>query len=244
MPQTFSVHLLPSLVPADELANGTVVVIDVLRASTTICYALAAGATHVIPCLEVGDALKQGESLPHAILGGEREGVLIDGFHLSNTPSEYTPEAVGDRPILFTTTNGTRAMQHARQAKEILIGAFVNLYALCERLQDVESIHLLCAGTCGEVSWEDTLLAGALAAEFARTDRIYNDEAKIALTTWIQTENESPDDPLAEALELGQGGENVVRIGRKADIKVAAQIGRFDFVPSLDVEKWRICRDR
>src|ERR1700678_3263988 len=90
---TINVHLLPRLVEETELAGSVCVVIDVLRATTTMAHALSAGAREVIPCLEVEDALRAAANLPRkqVLLGGERSGVKIDGFDLGNSPSEYPP---------------------------------------------------------------------------------------------------------------------------------------------------------
>src|SRR3954466_4840732 len=124
-----NVYNLPSEVEERELAGGTAVVIDVLRATSTICQALAAGAREVVPFVTVEDALaaaaKVGRS--NVVLGGERHGVLIPGFDLGNSPSEYTPAAVGGRLVFITTTNGTRALQHARLAKRVVVASFLNL---------------------------------------------------------------------------------------------------------------------
>ena len=118
-------YFLPTLVGPGELDGETAVVIDLLRASTTICHALAAGATAVVPCLEVEEAKRIDAMLPpgKAILGGEREGVRIPGFDLGNSPDEFRPDTVGGRTVVFTTTNGTRAMNECRRAAQVFIGS-------------------------------------------------------------------------------------------------------------------------
>ena len=159
-------YFLPQLVAPGELAGGVSVVIDVLRATTTITAALAAGAREVIPCLEVDDARREAAILPpgQAVLGGERGGLKIDGFDLGNSPSDYTPARVGHKSLVFTTTNGTRAMLHARAADEIWLAALVNLSAVVGRCAERKRIDLLCAGTGGKITREDVLLAGAIVA--------------------------------------------------------------------------------
>src|SRR5205823_10380648 len=140
----------------------TVVVIDVLRATTTIVHALAAGAREVVPCLEVEDARRIAAELGKAaILGGERRGLPIPGFDVGNSPAEYTRQRVGGKTVVFTTTNGTRAMQRCKFASRVLLGAFVNFSAVCRELAVVDHVALVCAGTDGHVTREDTLLAGA-----------------------------------------------------------------------------------
>ena len=164
MPGSLTVHFLPSLLDPDELAGATAVVIDVLRASTTICHALAAGAREMIPCLEVDEAWRIAAAAValRPILGGEREGVRIEGFDLGNSPEEYRPETVGGRAIVFTTTNGTAAMAACRAAQRVLIGAFVNFSAMCEQSRSRAQVHLICAGTKRKITREDVLCAGAI----------------------------------------------------------------------------------
>ena len=149
MSQQLNVYELPTSVAPEELAGTTAVVIDVLRATTTILYALQAGASEVIPCLEIGDALKIAASLPRSqvVLGGERGGLPIDGFDLGNSPREYDPPAVAGKTVVMTTTNGTRAMDQCRIAESVLIGGFVNAAALADRLAARERIALVCAGS-------------------------------------------------------------------------------------------------
>ena len=165
---TIHVHLLPDLVPEEKLAGNVAVVIDVLRATTTIVHALAAGARQVIPCLSIDDARAAAASRTgeKVVLGGERQGVRIEGFDLGNSPSEYTPEAVGGRTVVFTTTNGTRAMLRCRQADHVLLAAFVNRAAVLagNSRPSRQNVHIVCAGTGGAITREDVLVAGSLVA--------------------------------------------------------------------------------
>jgi 2-phosphosulfolactate phosphatase len=126
---SLAVHFLPALVAPEELAAGDAVMIDVLRASTTITQALVSGATAVIPRAEVEEARKTAGELPAgtAVLGGERGGLPIQGFDVGNSPSEYTPAAVRGKSVVFTTTNGTLALVQCRAAARVLVGSFVNL---------------------------------------------------------------------------------------------------------------------
>ena len=161
MKRTIFAHLLADHCEAASLAGKTAVVIDVLRASTTIVHALAAGAQDILPCLTIPEAQQQAAQVgPAALLCGERDGIRIDGFDLGNSPAEYTPDRVGGRRLVLTTTNGTRALQHASAAERVWIAAFVNLSSIAARLRDAEQVVLLCSGTRGEITREDTLLAG------------------------------------------------------------------------------------
>jgi 2-phosphosulfolactate phosphatase len=238
------VFLLPALVEPDELTGKTAVVIDVLRATTTIVHALAAGASQVVPCLEVEDARRVAAGIPgQVVLGGERGGLPIPGFDLGNSPADYTPARVAGRTIVFTTTNGTRAMQHCRLASRVLIGAFVNFSAICHEVVDCENVALVCAGTNGHVTREDTLFAGAVVSELTRegSPAVLNDQAEIAADAWRACASHlTGQDPLGRALRASRGGRNLLETGQENDIDLAAQIDRFDFVPKLNLATWRI----
>src|SRR3954468_21131840 len=145
------VHKLPKDVDEKELAGSTVVVIDLLRATSTICQALASGAREVVPFLEIEDAFTaaKGEDRADIVLGGERRGGKIPGFDVGNSPAEYTPQVVGGKRVFITTTNGTRAMHHARLASRVVLGSFLNLSAIVASVKDEPTIDILCAGTDG-----------------------------------------------------------------------------------------------
>src|SRR3954452_7183254 len=130
------VHLLPELVPPGRLAGGLAVVIDVLRATTTIVHALAAGCTAVRPCAEVEEArdLAGGMRAGRVLLGGERGGVPLPGFDLGNSPREYTAKVCRGSTLVLTTTNGTRALLRAAEAARVLVASFANFSAVCEQL--------------------------------------------------------------------------------------------------------------
>ncbi len=253
MPPHLNVYALPKFADPDALAGGRVVVIDVLRASTTIIYALQAGAKAVIPCQEIEEArrIAAGFSPNEKILGGERGGVPIEGFDLGNSPDEYTPQRVRGKTVVFTTTNGTRALLHAKRAKQIVIGAFVDATAVVQHLKGQEDVHLLCAGTDGQPTDEDIMLAGMLVEKLQRQgggQYKLNDEAIAACDLWrhtlelIQTPMTEPPgpEPLAKILRHSLGGKNLVSLGMDRDILAAARIDRFAVVPRFDPETSRI----
>lgn len=253
-----NVHLLPGLIEPTATAGRTVVVIDVLRATTTICHALQAGATCVVPCLEIDEARAKAEEpgireSGRCVLGGERRGLKIEGFDLGNSPIEYTSTSVGGRTVVFTTTNGTRALLRAAAADEILLGAFVNLSALAAVLQGRERVDLLCAGTNGVVTAEDALLAGAIVDRLAQASRgrkpsddslsqhglpILNDQALLVREAWRQVAASGR--PLAAVLRDCRGGRNLIGEGFDADIDTAAKIDAVPLVPKFDAATGRI----
>jgi 2-phosphosulfolactate phosphatase len=244
-----NVYYLPRFVTDEELAGSAVVVLDVLRASTTICQALASGASEVVPFLEVGEALRAAAAADpkrnEIVLGGERHGRRIAGFDLGNSPSEYTREAVGGRRVFITTTNGTRALERARLAKRVLIGAAVNLSAVAASLRNEARVDLICAGTDGLETGEDILVAGAIADRIcgrSGTDGQFNLPAASALLLWKQLADSGPslNERLADAFRDTPGGRNLLEIGLDADLVDCAQVDRLDVVPELDLSTWRI----
>ncbi|SDF47708.1 2-phosphosulfolactate phosphatase [Sporolituus thermophilus] len=152
--------------PDDYLASSAsvVVVIDVLRATTSIATAFANGCRKLVPAATVAEAvaLKQ-DRFPDALLAGERKGLIIPGFQLGNSPFEYVRNIVDGKTIIMTTTNGTRALNFARNAAAVFTAGFVNATAVCECLANMgRDVVFLCAGTEGRFSIEDVLCAGLL----------------------------------------------------------------------------------
>ncbi len=232
------VHLLPHLAPTELLRGGVAVVIDVLRASTTIIHALAAGCTAVLPVAEVEEAREVAGRMRagKVILGGERGGKPLPGFDLGNSPSEYTCEVCRGAALVLTTTNGTRALLHAGEAERVLIAGFVNFSAVCEQiLQEGRPVHILCAGTVGEITLEDVLLAGALVECCHDAGFVVNDSARLA---WDCFEHHGT--VVEEALRLSKGGANLMALGYDEDIRDAARIDRFLIVPELQRRPLRL----
>lgn len=247
---TLNAHYLPQFVREADLAGGTVVVIDLLRASSTICQALAAGASEVRPFLHVDDVLRaaNGESRSELVLGGERGGEIITGFDLGNSPAEYTAAEVFGKRVLFTTTNGTAALNHARLAVRIVVGAAVNLSAVVESITDDNEIHLLCAGTNGHVTREDRLAAGAIATGLlqANCGRETNEHADAVAREWQELATaaralgRTVSEQLAIELRETTGGKNLIGIGMEDDLARCAAIDTLDLVPEFDPRTGRI----
>jgi 2-phosphosulfolactate phosphatase len=243
-----SVHLLIDLIPPGTLAGGVAVVIDVLRATTVMIHALAAGCTAIRPCLEIDEARRVAAGLPpgSALLSGERYGLPIEGFDLGNSPSAFTPEVCRDRTLVMTTTNGTRALLASLEAERVVIGAFVNLRATVALLKaQHRPVHIVCAGTDGRISLEDALLAGLLASELPgeRVD-LSNDEALLVESNcWQEMQGEVVDgDPLVQLLSQGRGGRRLRELGLEADIQDAARIDRFDLAAEVLRDPVRVVR--
>jgi 2-phosphosulfolactate phosphatase len=249
--QELLVHNLPD--QPRPLSRGTTVVIDVLRASSTICQALASGASEVVPFREVSEALAaatgDGVRRDDVVLGGERAGGKIAGFDLGNSPGEYTPAAVGGKRVLLTTTNGTQALWRAKSARRVVVGAFVNLSAVVESVRDEPHVDFLCAGTDGHKTREDILAAGAMIYKITGAtieDGQLNLTGGRAFLEWRRVLRRALESGRTEIEQLEielrdtQGGRNLLGIGLDQDLVDCAQIDRLTVVPELDVRAWRI----
>jgi 2-phosphosulfolactate phosphatase len=240
------VHLLPEHIRPGSLRGEVAVVIDVLRASTTMIHALASGAEAVIPCREVEEARRIASDQPpgRVLLAGERQGLPIDGFDLGNSPNEFTPEVCRGKMIVMTTTNGTKALLACQEAARVLVAGFVNLSATAKMLRaDGRPVHIVCAGTDGHISFEDALLAGALSEElWNKYELCGNDEAMIAVTSWYDIDSHDGEEGgiLFDYLNRGRGGRRVRELGFGKDIEDAACVNRFDLTVELRREPLRV----
>ena len=151
--------------PADAVRGMHVVVVDVLRATTTIATALANGAAGVIPVAEPEDAIALGNRLgrDRVLFGGERNSLRIQGFDLDNSPASFTEAAIGGKTVVLTTTNGTRALRAVTNAASVRAAALVNRTAVADALAHEDgNIVIVCAGEVNGFALEDALGAGAL----------------------------------------------------------------------------------
>lgn len=238
--------------PAEETAGGIAVVIDVLRASTTMVTALASGAAAVWPVADVDEARAlAGQLGPRAILGGERGGVKIEGFALGNSPTEYVRDRVGGHDVVITTTNGTAALAACAAAAETLVGAIVNRRAVAAAVRAIGAArglhhaHLVCAGTDGIVTAEDVLAAGAILAAAAADPAAPTDtldaaaaQALAAFRQLAAAAGETPPEAtvaaLVAAFRTSPGGANLVDLGMASDLPVCARLDAVPIVPRLD----------
>jgi len=245
-------HDLFHRMPAGATAGGIAVVLDVLRASTTMVTALASGATAVWPVADVDEARALARRLgPRAILGGERGGVRVEGFVLGNSPSEYARDRVGGHDVVITTTNGTAALAACAAAAETLVGAIVNRRAVATAVRTLGAArglhhaHLVCAGTDGIVTTEDVLAAGAIldaaAADPDAAADTLDDAAARALAAFRQlvaaagdTTAETLAAALVAAFRTSPGGANLVDLGMEADLAACARLDAVPVVPRLD----------
>ena len=215
----------------EALRGATVVVIDVLRASSTITAALAAGAREA-RCFGSVSAARRARRTSAGrpgLLCGERHGRKVPGFDLGNSPGDFTPASCAGRTLLITTTNGTRALRRTLQARNVVIGCFLNGSAVAAYLSAGHgNVALLCAGTEGEVSAEDVAFAGALACEIAGNGVALTEPAQEAVRVWRAARRS-----LTKFLARSAGGVPLVKIGLERDIRFCARRNRFDVVPRV-----------
>lgn len=159
--KTIDVCLSPELMHLYDVRERTVVVVDILRATSCMVTAFAHGVESITPFADLEQCLKM--KTRGFITSGERDGKKVNGFDKGNSPFEYMGDQVSGMKLAFTTTNGTVAIEKSKDAKEVIIGSFLNLTAIIKNLLLGEnSVLIVCAGWKGRVNLEDTLFAGAV----------------------------------------------------------------------------------
>lgn len=226
-------YFTPAALDPPSLAGRTAVVIDVVRATSTMVTALAAGARMIYPTTSSEEAIKLASSLGRedTLLCGERRGLRIEGFDLGNSPAEFSEEVVGGRQLVMTTTNGTRAFVAASGADRVIAASFLNLGAVAGAVSDVERLTVVCAGRENRFSLDDAVCAGhLLRAVQERSDAALetDDAAEVALRLAGEIE---PDE---EFLRRTQAGAALVEIGLDSDLSLCARLDRYALVPELD----------
>ncbi|OQX95749.1 hypothetical protein B6I21_03830 [candidate division KSB1 bacterium 4572_119] len=212
--------------------NQTAVVIDVLRASTTMIAALNNGCHSIIPVTEVDDALAKAKQLgkENVLLGGERNEVLVPGFDLSNSPLEYTKEVVKDKEIVFTSTNGARLFSYLEQVGKTVVCSFVNLSKISKFLfENSKDIIILCAGKNGKFGLEDVVCGGMLIASLLDNKNTIikmNDGAGAALTLY---QNFSTN--ILSMLYQTSHGKRLLEIGNKHDLEFCGAVDLLPIIP-------------
>jgi 2-phosphosulfolactate phosphatase len=212
--------------PDEAGAAPTGLVIDVIRATSTICQALAAGYGRVFCVAEVEEARALRDALGEGILGGERNAVRVPGFDLGNSPREYV-EPAGETLVL-STTNGTRAVVAAAQrCDRVLVASLLNLSAVVEAARDAgEDVVVVCAGVQGTLALDDAFVAGRI-VELLAWERTDAAEAAVRLvSTWSGAD---------EALRASKSGRNLLQNAPELepDIAFCAREGLLDVVPRL-----------
>ena len=178
--------LSPALLDLYEVDKSIVVIIDILRATSTIATALYNGAKSVIPVDSVAECIRIGKQID-SITAGERDGKIAEGLEHGNSPFEYPAEFIKGKTLVLTTTNGTRLLHMAlnKNAKAIITGSFTNLSAVCDYLvAQNQNVILGCAAWKNRINIEDTLFAGAVINRIGKHFSINCDSSQIATTMY------------------------------------------------------------
>lgn len=220
------VSLSPALYPYRTLTdNHVTVAIDLLRATTAVCAAFQAGCSIVVP-LDSLDNLQDYRRVGYR-LAAERNGSKVGDAEYGNSPTEYLRNDMSDVRLAYSTTNGTVTIVRAADAALTLVGAFANLSALCQRLeQENRDTVLLCSGWKNDFCIEDTLVAGAIIERCKATP--HGDAATMALALWQMAK----DDPFAYCANATHV-HRLHRLGADADVRFAFQMDTCPVVPVL-----------
>jgi len=227
------VYLTPGEAAPGEMADRTVVVIDVLRASTCIVQALSVGAKSIYPVGSIEEALRLANTFgrEEVLLCGERRCLPIEGFDLGNSPREYTRERVAGKTLVMTTTNGTNALALAGGASRVVVGSLLNLGAIVDEIARSKSQPvLLCAGREKHFALEDATCAGLMAARLMDAlpgDWELNDGALAAIALAREFGVKQT------VFRMTAGGRAVIAAALEEDLAFCAQLDKLDVLPVL-----------
>jgi 2-phosphosulfolactate phosphatase len=225
------VCLSPALLHLHDIRESIVVVIDIFRATSSMCYGLANGAEAIIPVASVEACRSYADT--DYLLAAERNGEVVVGFDFGNSPFSYTAEKVAGKTIVLTTTNGTHAINESREAKKVVIGSFLNLGALSTWLKTQPyDVLLLCAGWKNKVNLEDSLFAGAV-AHHLQNDSFKLDDAAILVADLYELAKGD----LNQFMKKTSHSERLKELNIEADIAFCLQTDVIDTIPVLDGDR-------
>lgn len=225
---------MPPELAGVDLGGRVAVVLDVLRATSTVVEALANGARSVSPVAGIDEAVRvaQGIGRDRALLCGERRSLPIEGFDLGNSPREFTRERVEGKLVVLTTTNGTGAVLASAGARRVVIGSFLNLTAVADALaRDGGPVAVVCAGRERRFALEDALGAGLLIARLAERAGVALELNDAGLAAAELARRYGGD--LAAALARTAAGRQLDEAGLGEDVGFCATVDRHAVVPEL-----------
>ncbi|HEX5171093.1 MAG TPA: 2-phosphosulfolactate phosphatase [Cyclobacteriaceae bacterium] len=225
--KTIDVCLSPDLIHLYELENRSVVVVDILRATSCMTTAFAHGVQSIKPFASLEEC--RAMRADGFFTAGERNGEKVEGFDLGNSPFEYMDERLKGKKIAFTTTNGTQAIEKSKGAKEIIIGSFLNLTAVAEHLKRHQNdILIVCAGWKGKVNLEDTLFAGALLEKLSDNVKPECDAPLMAHHIYQQGKND-----MVGFLKNSSHVQRLNRLNIHKDIEFCLKVDQYFVTPIL-----------
>lgn len=229
------VFFTPPELAGATISEHTAVVIDVLRATSTIAQAMASGARTIYPVGGMDEAVRLAQNLDRdtVLLCGERKGIRIEGFDLGNSPLEFEPDVVSGKTLVMATTNGTPALVAAGSARRVLAASFLNLSAVAKEVEDEEAVAVVCAGRENRFALEDAVCAGMLVdrlmGDAAGTGEAMNDGAAAALALARRYADE-----LEQLLPRTAAGRQLIGIDREEDLAYCARVDTLDVAPRLE----------
>ncbi len=220
-----------------DLKGSTAIVIDVLRGSSTIIYALKHGAERIFPAAEVDEARALADEWPTGeyLLCAERNGLKVDGFNLGNSPFEYNSAAVAGKNIIYSSTNCSKALLAAYGADRVLVGAFNNIAAIIDSIDLPARIALVCSGKMGRFALEDAVCAGMFVSEFltrCRNAVALNDAARTAKILFDFYHRD-----ILNVLRECSHGSYLAGLGQSRDLELASMVDSERIVPELSLDK-------
>ena len=224
------VTLYPTELRKTELKGKTVVVVDVLRGSSTIIYALAQGCERIYPAPDIKTARKKRKIFKNALvlLGGERNGFKVKGFDLGNSPEEYSSRKVQGKTIIFTTTNCTKTLQLCKDAKETLICAFLNGRFVVKYLASASrDIIFALAGRNDTYSMEDMLCAGMVIDKLHKYRKVSLSDTAISARIIYNNYRGRIHKGLSDSFH----GQYLKKIGMENDLIFCANTRGFNIIP-------------
>lgn len=211
-----------------DMSHYTAVVIDALRATSTITTALHNGCGPIFPVSTVAEAATLKEQMPHALLAGERQGAKLSGYDLGNSPAEYGAETISSREVIFTTSNGTPTLVACESAGLVVVASFLNRRAVARIAQATgRDVLIACAGHHGKLAAEDLACAGAIIAVLIESQAYQLTDGALAALAIFKDWRES----LPALLSQSFSGKNIASLGYADDILYCAQLDMLDVVP-------------
>jgi 2-phosphosulfolactate phosphatase len=229
-----SVHFSPTTLREEVVRGRTAVVLDVLRASTTIAYALHAGARGVIPASSIEAATEMVVKLGRddVLLCAEHDLNRVDGCDLGNSPLDYHADAVAERLIVLSTTNGSRAAVTARSAFRLYAGSYVNAGRVVDALAGADAVVMICAGNEGAFALEDAACAGYLLHRLETSHGIEVEPVDDGAWVALRLGREAPASPL-ELLRQSSHGQRLLAGGFERDLVACAEVDTRPVLPVL-----------
>ena len=225
------VCLTPALLHLYDIRESIVVVIDIFRATSSICYGIENGAVAIIPVATVESCESYRDS--DFLLAAERNGEVVDGFDFGNSPFAYSADKVSGKTVVLTTTNGTHAINESREAKKVVLGSFLNLSALCQWLKTQPAhILLLCSGWKSKFNLEDTLFAGAVVNQL-KAEGYKLDDSGIAADDLYSLGKED----LNTFLQKTSHSERLKRLKIEKDIEFCLNVDITTAIPVLEGDR-------